>query len=207
MTLAPLFQGFGLTLSLIVAIGAQNAFVLKLGLQKQHSLKFVAVICILCDCLLIAVGVCGLGLIIEEYPNLMVWFRLIGASFMYVYGIKSMIAAKKASGFKLPKSETKPRTLSVILALLAFTFLNPHTYLDTIVLIGGTGAQYAFEDQIIYIIGAICASTVWFSGLTYGASKLAPLFQRAKTWQILDWTIGILMFVIGTTLLIPLFTS
>lgn len=206
MTLAPLAQGFGLTMGLIVAIGAQNAFVLKQGLKKHHPMM-IATICILCDCLLIAIGVCGLGYLFEEHPQMMVWFRLVGSSFLFMYGLKSLMSARKASGIQLNQSGHKPKRLTTILALLAFTFLNPHTYLDTIVFIGGTGAQYNFDDQILYVVGAVVASSVWFIGLTYGAAKLAPHFQRARTWQILDFGIGVLMIVMALTLILPLFRS
>lgn len=204
MVVAPLFQGFGLTASLIVAIGAQNAFVLKQGLRRHHPVM-IASICILCDCLLIALGVCGLGYLVEEHPDLMVWFRIIGASFLFMYGLKSLMAARKPHAYEIKNNQAPPKRLATILALLAFTFLNPHTYLDTIVLIGGTGAQYPFEEQVLYIIGALIASSLWFAGLTLGASKLAPHFEKPRTWQILDIGIGILMFTIATTLLLPLF--
>ncbi len=205
MTFAPLIQGFGLTMSLIIAIGAQNAFVLKQGLPKHHP-WMIASICIISDCILIGAGVYGFGFLIEEHPDLIIWFRIIGASFLFMYGLKSLMAARKAQGLEVKASTHPPKKLTTILALLAFTFLNPHTYLDTMVLIGGAGAQYPVDEQVLYVIGALIASSLWFTGLTFGAHKLAPHFQKARTWQVLDVGIGVLMFVMATTLLIPLYT-
>ncbi len=204
MSVFPMVQGFGLTASLIVAIGAQNAFVLKQGIKRQHRL-LTASLCILFDILLITAGVMGLSLLIEQNPEFLVWFRVIGSSFLFMYGLKSLMSAARAKGYEVSLEKPPAKPWTTVLTLLAFTFLNPHTYLDTVVLIGGTGAQFDPNEKALFIIGAILASIVWFFSLTYGASKLAPLFQKTKTWQILDTLMGIMMFILGALLIYPMF--
>lgn len=206
MNLFPLFQGFGITASLIVAIGAQNAFVLKQGIRRKHRLATV-ITCILCDFLLITLGVCGIGFLIHEHPQLMVWIKIFGAAFLLSYGLKSIYSAFNPKKCRLDHEKGPIKLRTTLLALLAFTFLNPHTYLDTVVLIGGSGAGYALPEQLQYVFGALCASSLWFVGLTYGASKLSPYFENARTWQYLDSFIGLFMFFIAWTLIKPLITG
>ncbi|HET9843874.1 MAG TPA: LysE/ArgO family amino acid transporter [Gammaproteobacteria bacterium] len=203
MTSTSLIHGFSLTASLIVAIGAQNAFVLKQGLKKHHLL-FTASLCILFDCILIALGVCGLGVFIEKYPAFTLWFRIFGASFLLFYGIKAFSSALNPQSYTLELHFQPTTRLRTFALLVTFTFLNPHTYLDTIVLIGAAGAQYEVNEQILFILGAMCASTLWFFSLTFGAKKLSSHFQKPKTWQVLDFFVGVLMLFLAFSFVYPL---
>lgn len=204
MNHSALFEGFLLTITLITAIGAQNAFVLKQGIKRQHQL-LTAITAILFDIPLLALGVFGFGFLFEESPELMVYLRVFGGCFLVVYAYQSFRSASKPKGYDFDLQGPAPSRLTTLLMLALFTFLNPHTYLDTIVLIGGTGAQYERFEQMLFVFGATAASSIWFFSLTYGAGKLSHYFQKAKTWQILDRVIGVLMLVLSYSILSPLF--
>lgn len=195
--LANLLEGFGISASLIMAIGAQNAFVLKQGLKKQY-LFMTAFICFLCDSALIALGVTGIGELLSDLPILLSVMRWGGALFLVGYGIRSLMNVFHPHSLVADMSDkgTKNR-YTTLLTLLGFTFLNPHTYLDTFLLIGTVGAEHPPEEHLPFIIGAMSASLVWFFGLTYGASKLSPLFKNPRAWQVMDSIMAIIMFVIA----------
>ena len=185
-----LIAGFALGFSLILAIGAQNAFVLRQGLRREH----VFVLCLTCavsDAILIAAGVAGFGSLAEAVPWFETAMRYGGALFLIWYGLRSLASAWR--GGAVMEIGTGPRTSlrAALLTVLAFTWLNPHVYLDTVVLIGSISAQY--EDRLSFATGAVTASFVFFFSLGYGARILTPVFKRPRAWQMLDTGIGLVM--------------
>ncbi|GHO70284.1 amino acid transporter [Ktedonobacter sp. SOSP1-52] len=197
----PLLQGFGLGMSLIVAIGAQNAFVLRQGLKKQHVF-LVAALCSLCDAVLILLGVGGLGAVINALPVLTLVATWGGALFLLIYGLRSFRAAFQSDKLNAHEVAGEPtRTREVMLAVLAFSLLNPHVYLDTVVLIGSVGAHYPSGERLLFALGAMLASLTWFFALAYGARWLAPLFCSPLAWRVLDCLIGCIMWFIAASLI------
>jgi len=193
-------KGFIVTFSLIVAIGAQNAYVLKLGLLRQYVLLAV-VMCTLFDILLISAGVLGLGFFIKGNQFLINSIAVIGIAFLTVYAILSFKAAFKNESMKIDDQVKTNPLKKVVTMLLVFTFLNPHTYLDTVLLIGGIGANISDDLKLYFLFGAVSASAFWFTLLGFGARALIPLFKKPITWKILDISIGFLMLFIAYTLI------
>jgi L-lysine exporter family protein LysE/ArgO len=193
-------EGFLLGLGLIVAIGAQNAFVLRQGLMRRHVFV-VASICAASDALLIAAGIAGLGRLVQSAPSLLTFVTLAGAAFLFAYGV---VAFRRAlhPGQLLAAKPGEAGLAATIAACLAFTFLNPHVYLDTVVLIGAVSARYDFSGAVAFGIGASVASFVWFFGLGYGARLLTPIFARQAAWRVLDIAIGVIMWGIAARLAI-----
>jgi L-lysine exporter family protein LysE/ArgO len=201
MLLAAL-SGLGFGLSLIIAIGAQNAFVLRQGLRREHVLAVVAV-CAASDALLIAAGVGGLGSLLQLAPWLLVVVRIGGAAFLIVYGV---LAARRAISPKTLETtdDAKPRSLLPVLAtVLALTWLNPHVYLDTIVLLGSIAATHG-DERWWFGLGAAIASVLWFSALGFGARLLQPVFRKPIAWRVLDAIIALVMWAIAASLLVGL---
>ena len=193
-------KGFIVTFSLIVAIGAQNAYVLKLGLLKQYVLLAVF-LCILFDTILITAGVYGLGFFVQGNQLLINIIAIIGIVFLTFYSFLSFKSAFKNESLEIDgKTKTNPLK-QVVGMLLVFTFLNPHTYLDTVLLIGGIGANIQNDLKIYFLLGAISGSASWFILLGFGARFLIPLFKKPVTWKILDISIGIIMLIIAYTLI------
>lgn len=190
--------GFALGLSLIMAIGAQNAFVLKQGLVKQHVF-WVCLICATSDAMLIYAGVFGLGQWIESHPNFVLWMKYFGATFLILYGLRNLISALKGSTGLLPTERTPRALKSIILLCLGFTWLNPHVYLDTVGLLGSISAQYS--NKYAFACGAMSASFIFFFSLGYGARLLRPFFAKPKAWQILEGFIAMVMFSLAILLL------
>ncbi|WP_258239431.1 LysE/ArgO family amino acid transporter [Arcobacter sp. LA11] len=202
MELDVFLKAFLISLSLIVAIGAQNAYILKLGLLKQHVLKAV-LFCVITDSLLITAGVLGLGLFIKGNQLLINGIAIFGIVFLTVYAFLSFKAALKNESLKID-DEVKTNPIKQVFSLLfMFTFLNPHVYLDTVLLIGGIGANVEESYRSYFLLGAISASFFWFFSLGFGARFLIPLFKKPITWKILDISIGFLMLYIAYSL-IPL---
>ncbi len=193
-------KGFVVTISLIMAIGAQNAYVLKLGLLKQHVLLAV-LMCITFDFLLISAGVFGLGYFIQGNQFLINSIAVFGIIFLIVYAILSFKSAFKNESLQIDGNAKTNPLKEVVTLILVFTFLNPHTYLDTVLLIGGIGANIQNDFKIYFLLGAISASTVWFFSLGFGARFLIPLFKKPITWKILDISIGIFMLFIAYSLI------
>ncbi|WP_121631566.1 LysE/ArgO family amino acid transporter [Tropicibacter alexandrii] len=189
--------GFALGLSLILAIGAQNAFVLRQGLLRAHVGPVVAV-CALSDAALIAAGVAGFGHLATAIPGLEWAMRLFGAAFLIWYGARTLLAAYRG-GATMQAGPTAGSLRNAILTCLALTWLNPHVYLDTVVLLGAVSAQY--DDRLDFALGAMTASFTFFTALGYGARLLAPVFARPRAWQILDLVIGLTMWAIAAKLL------
>jgi L-lysine exporter family protein LysE/ArgO len=201
ISLISLLQGFGLGAGLIIAIGAQNAFVLRQGLKRQH-LFMTASISTLCDAILILLGVGGLGTVIANVPALTVIATWGGAVFLLFFGLRSFRSAVVKSALDTGKASAQPVSPGgAILAVLAFSLLNPHVYLDTVVLVGSVGAHYHANERVTFALGAILASCTWFFGLTYGAGWLAPLFRRPQAWRILDIAVGCIMWAIAASLI------
>ena len=185
--------------SLIVAIGAQNAFVLRQGLLRRHVLP-VALVCALSDALLIAVGVFGLGLIAGTIEGFARIATVAGAIFLVVYGL---LAARRAVHPHVLRAEGEAGggLGRALLVCLGFTFLNPHVYLDTVLLVGSVGTRYPDGVRIAFAAGATLASFAWFFGLGYGARLLAPVFARPVAWRVLDGLIAVLMIALAAKLL------
>jgi L-lysine exporter family protein LysE/ArgO len=200
LAFAAALSGVGFGLALIVAIGAQNAFVLRQGLRREHVLVIVA-ICALADALLIAIGVAGLGAIITQLEWLLLVIEVVGGAFLCTYGV---MAAKRAWKPAALTAETggAPISLKVaVVTMLALTFLNPHVYLDTVLLLGSVAGTYE-EQRWWFALGAMLGSVLWFSTLGFGARLLAPLFTKPTAWRVLDAIIAVVMFTLGTSLII-----
>ena len=177
-------------MALIVAIGAQNAFVLRQGIRRQHVLAVVAV-CAVSDLVLIAAGVAGFGALVTAYPDVVAMTKLGGAAFLLCYGVLAARRACRPSGLK-PTDSAPTRLVSVVLTCLAFTWLNPHVYLDTVVLLGTLANQHR-DDRWLFGVGAVAASTIWFTTLGFGARGLHGLFARPNAWRVLDGFIAATM--------------
>ena len=198
----PFLTGFTLSLSLIVAIGAQNAFVLRQGLRREHVGAVVAV-CALLDVALMAAGVFGLGALVQSSPRALTVIAWAGAAVLVVYGLQALMRALVPG--RLLASEAGagvPRTQAVRQVLL-ISLLNPHVYLDTVVLVGAVGAGQPAPLRPVFLAGAGLASTLWFVALGYGARLLTPLFARPTAWRVLDLGVAALMFGIAWGLLAP----
>ncbi len=197
-----LLEGFFLGISLIMAIGAQNAFVLKQGLKRQYLLM-TALTCSISDAFLIVLGVTGIGALITESPIFMDIMRFGGAAFLIYYGLRSFWSVFHphilVESLENPIQQSRRATF---LALLGFTFLNPHTYIDTFLLLGTVGAEFPVPERLSFILGTLMASVTWFFSLTYGASKLTPLFKNPRAWQVLDSIMGCVMIGIAIRLII-----
>jgi len=192
---------FVLMAGLIVAIGAQNALVLRQGLRRSHVFA-VALTCALIDASLITVGVAGFGGVVGRYPQAVAIAAWTGAAFLAVYGVLSLRSAFKsesleAEGGELAATQTLAGVLS---ATLAVSLLNPHVYLDTIVLVGSVAVQYPPAARVSFALGAMSASFAWFFSLAFGARFLAPLFARPVAWRILDAAIAVVMFSVAFSL-------
>ncbi|WP_350333012.1 LysE/ArgO family amino acid transporter [Coralliovum pocilloporae] len=192
------FSGFVLGASLIIAIGAQNAYVLKLGILRLHVLPIV-LICATSDAALITLGVAGFGTFIKGSQSLLTAITIGGSLFLFVYGLMAFRQALKPSALKADDKANVSLTKAVT-TVLAFTFLNPHVYLDTVVLLGGLSARYSDQGQFAYGLGAVIASFVWFFALGYGARFLAPIFAKPVAWRVLDTLIGLVMWAIAAKL-------
>ena len=206
MPISTLLAGLGLGLSLIVAIGAQNAFVLRQGARRERVLLVVA-ICALSDLALIIVGVSGMGFVLESVPWLIQLIRWLGAAFLVGYGVVAAIRAIRGTGGLDETVATElagrhARTWRIALTALALTWLNPHVYLDTVLLLGGLAASYG-EDRWVFAAGAGLASILWFSALGFGARLLGGVLRRPLAWRILDGAIAIVMWTLGVLLILP----
>jgi len=204
MIYSPLVQGFSLSAGLIIAIGSQNAFVLRQGLKKEYVFT-ICTICFLCDAFLIFLGVGGVGTLIASSQTLMLIARWGGALFLIFYGVRSFCSAFKSEALLVDKSKSIiPGVTGVIAAAFALTLLNPHVYLDTLILIGSIAGQYPESERLDFAIGAALASMIWFYGIGYGARILTPFFQKQVSWKILDVLIGTVMCLIAGNLLWPI---
>ncbi|MBM3468829.1 MAG: amino acid transporter [Alphaproteobacteria bacterium] len=202
--ITPFIQGFGTGAGLIIAIGAQNAFVLKQGILKNHVLVTV-LICTIIDVILIALGVGGFGRLLTTSPLLLEGARWGGAAFLLYYGFRSFRSILKTESLAIKNSKSNPPALKeTVLTTLALSLLNPHVYLDTVILVGSVGAQYKSFERPIFALGAIIASICWFFSLGFGARYLKPIFSKPLSWKILDFIIGCTMWLIALSLIFGL---
>ncbi|HSW08425.1 LysE/ArgO family amino acid transporter [Aquabacterium sp.] len=190
-------QGFGLGAGLIVAIGAQNAHVLRMGLRRQHVGLTVAV-CIAVDVLLIAAGVAGMGALIEDRPALMTVVRWGGVLFLAGYGLRAFRQAWRGASLQVngkgkDQAATAMSAPQAMAAVLALSLLNPHVYLDTVVLLGSLGARQGGDGKWWFALGATTASALWFVALGFGARLLTPWFAKPAAWRLLDAGVGVVM--------------
>ncbi|MHC3000228.1 LysE/ArgO family amino acid transporter [Microbacterium sp. HJ5] len=222
--LTSVLAGLGLGFSLIIAIGAQNLFVLRQGLRREHVFV-VAAICAASDALLIALGVSGIGLILHAVPWLVDVVRWAGAAFLVVYGLLAARRAWRPSDQTLavtdaatpasPRASTgstaapagtsaavRTRLLPVVLTCLALTWLNPHVYLDTVFLLGTVASTHA-DFRWLFALGAMTASVIWFFGLAFGARYLGRWLSTPRAWRILDAVIAVVMIGLGISLVLP----
>lgn len=193
-------QGFGIGAGLIIAIGMQNAFVLSQGIKRQRRF-LTAAICALCDSSLIILGIVGLGAFIMLHPTLLSIAKWGGILFLTGYAIKAFKSTFKPGTLtpKNPKENLKS-IRATILTTMALSLLNPHAFLDTVVLLGSIAAHYPLEERLWFGLGAIIASTIWFFTLAYGASLLTPLFKKPITWRFLDAFVGCIMITVALSL-------
>ncbi len=193
--------GFGTAFTLILAIGAQNAFILRQGLQQEH----VFVLCLICavsDALLIVAGVLGFGVIVDIWPAFPRIMAIAGALFLFFYAAARFWAAWNGSAEMVIGGAPRP-LLPAVLTCLALTWLNPHVYLDTLGLIGAVSTQFAWgAPKTAFAIGAVLSSVVFFFSLGFGARLLAPIMRSARAWQILDVLIGCVMLILAIGLLL-----
>jgi L-lysine exporter family protein LysE/ArgO len=191
-------NGLLVAAGLIIAIGAQNAFVLAQSLRREHHLP-VAALCVLCDALLVAAGVFGLAAVLAQSPTLLAVARWGGAAFLLWLGAQALRRAIQPQALQQQDSGPRSRR-AVLLAALAVTLLNPHVYLDTVLLIGSLGAQQPVPGA--YALGAASASLIWFFTLALGAAWLAPWLARPATWRLLDLGVAAMMFAVAAQLLL-----
>ncbi|MDT5018113.1 MAG: L-lysine exporter family protein LysE/ArgO [Mycobacterium sp.] len=194
---SPLVLGFLVSLALIAAIGAQNAFVLRQGIRGEHVLAVVAV-CTVSDIVLISAGIAGVGAVITAHPAALIIAKFGGAIFLIGYGLLAARRAWRPSALT-PSEKGPARLLEVLVTCLALTWLNPHVYLDTVVLIGTLANEHR-DGRWLFGVGAVTASAVWFVSLGLGARRLAGLFATPLTWRILDGLIAMTMIGLGVSL-------
>ena len=195
-------SGLATGLTLIVAIGAQNAFVLRQGLRRSH-IGAVVTVCILSDYALIVAGISGLGTVIRYAPWALLAVRWLGVAFLTWYGLASAWRARRPSALRAEGNRARPgagRRGATITRTLALTWLNPHVYLDTVLLLGSIASTHGPSGRWWFAVGACVASTIWFTGLGFGARLLAPLLARPRAWQVLDLLIAATMLAIAAGL-------
>ncbi len=191
--------GFALAATLIIAIGAQNAFVLRQGLKREH-VGLVVVFCAVADALLMTAGVLGAARALQAAPQLTVTLAAAGAVFLALYGARALHRAWRPGTLVAAGGEPGMAWQAALAQAAAFTLLNPHVYLDTVLLVGSVGAQQSTALRPAFVVGACAASALWFSTLGYGARWLAPWFARPMAWRWLDSLIGATMLLLATLL-------
>jgi L-lysine exporter family protein LysE/ArgO len=194
---SPMIIGFIASFTLIAAIGAQNAFVLRQGIRGEHVLAVVA-LCTVSDILLISAGIAGIGALISAHPGAMNIAKFGGALFLIGYGLLAARRVWRPSSLT-PSERTPARLAEVLVTCAAMTFLNPHVYLDTVVLLGALANEHR-DEKWLFGVGAVTASAVWFVSLGLGARRLAGLFATPLTWRILDGLIAVMMIGLGLSL-------
>jgi L-lysine exporter family protein LysE/ArgO len=197
--MSSLFVGFGVGLSLIVAIGAQNAFVLRQGIARQHVLA-VVLVCALSDAVLILAGVSGIGVVVETYPTAVTVVTVAGAVFLTVYGRMAFRRALRPTSLTVGGNGASVSLRSAVLTCLALTWLNPHVYLDTVVFLGSVANRETGSARWWFALGATLGSIVWFTALGFGARFMTPIFARPVAWRVLDVLIGVVMLLIAVVL-------
>lgn len=198
-------QGMGLGAGLIVAIGAQNAFVLTQGIRRQHH-WLIASLCSLSDMLLIFVGAAGIGGMVANNPGLQRTAAWLGAIFLCWLGARAFRGVLTDKQLQVGQGATVG-VRAVVLTTLALTFLNPHVYIDTLLLLGSVGGQYPSAERYTFALGASVASLLWFFALSIAGTLLAPLFKKSVAWKLLDLVVGVTMWAIAWQLVSPLIAT
>ena len=206
MALQVFAQALLLSFSLIVAIGAQNAFVLRQGLRREH-VGSIVLFCAAADAILIAAGVLGMAQALGKNQALAHWLALAGALFLGAYGIQALRRVRHPQSLSASQAGATLSRRAALAQAAGFTLLNPHVYLDTVLLVGSIGAQHPAELRAWFILGASLASLSWFVLLGFGARRLAPWFAQPRAWQWLDGVIGITMLVLAVLVLRLAFTA
>jgi L-lysine exporter family protein LysE/ArgO len=200
MPISAFTTGFALSATLIMAIGAQNAFVLRQGLRREHVLIIVA-FCALADLLLIGAGVAGVARVLGEAPRLTLALTVAGTLFLVWYGVRALARARRASSMSVEEGTSRISLRNAVAQAAGFTFLNPHVYLDTVLLMGSIGARQPADLRLWFVGGAAAASGAWFTTLGFGARLLRPAFRTPRAWQFLDTLVGLTMLVLAVSLL------
>ena len=198
--LITVLAGLGFGLSLIVAIGAQNAFVLRQGLRREHVLA-VVLVCALSDAVLILAGIAGAGAVIHAAPVVLTVVRYAGAAFLLVYGLFAARRALRPAALTADGPAVRTSLTATLGTVLALTWLNPHVYLDTVVLLGSIANTHG-ADRWWFGLGAMLGSVVWFTALGYGARLLQPVFARPAAWRVLDAIIAVVMVALAVSLVV-----
>ncbi len=194
-------SGFVLSVGLIMAIGAQNAYVLRQGLKREH-VGVAVMVAAVCDASLIALGIGGMGAVFSSNPDWMAVARYGGAAFLFWYGLRALRSAIRGNSMRVDQGASGGLSRrQVLLTAMAFSLLNPHAWLDTVVLIGSVGSQQTADVRPIFAAGAVTASFVWFVTLGYGARVLTPLFARPVAWRVLDVLVAAILWTIASVLL------
>jgi L-lysine exporter family protein LysE/ArgO len=196
---SPLALGFVSSLTLIIAIGAQNAFVLRQGIRREHVTAVVA-LCTVSDMVLICAGIAGFGLLLSAHPGALDLVRFGGAAFLVGYGLLAARRAWRPTALT-PAEKGPARLVEVLATCAAITWLNPHVYLDTVILLGALANEHR-DERWLFGVGAVAASTVWFVGLGFGAKRLAGVFASRAAWRILDGLIAATMLALGFALIL-----
>ncbi len=194
-------SGFLISISLILALGPQNVFVMRQGLLRSHVFA-ACLVCSISDALLIGAGVLGVGLFLSEMEELAIWMSIGASIFLIFYGCLRIKSALDPKGLEVGDNESQD-LWPTILAGLAFTYLNPHVYVDTLLLIGGASSSYAGNEKLMFGIGAATASFVFFFSLGYGAKRLSPILNNPESWKIIDLFIAGVMFTVAGILMFP----
>ncbi|ACT59962.1 LysE/ArgO family amino acid transporter [Hirschia baltica] len=192
--MSAMLTGFSLSLSLIIGLGAQNAFILRQGMRREHVLP-VVLVCAISDAILLIAGAVGFGLLVKQSPNIVEIFRYVGVGFLIVYGSMKFHSAWQGSDGMDLSEKTPTLLLPTVLTAIALTWLNPHVYLETVMLMGSLASQS--EDKLSFTIGAIMSSFFFFFSFGYGARLLTPLFVKPISWRYLDFGVGVLMWIIA----------
>jgi len=198
-TATAFLNGFLMSLVLIVAIGAQNAYVLRQGLRREH-VGAVVLFCAAGDAVLIGAGVAGMAQALKGRPMLATALAGLGAAFLCAYGLRALWRSRQPGALQTTAQGISLSRAAVVAQAAGFTLLNPHVYLDTVLLVGSAGAQYAGLLKVWFVVGASAASALWFTTLGFGARLLAPVFARPRAWQMLDALIGGTMLVLAAML-------
>jgi L-lysine exporter family protein LysE/ArgO len=198
MTLLPALLGLGTGLALIIVIGAQNAYVLRLGIEGRNGVILpVVLVCAVSDAVLIAAGVLGIGAIIQSVPVALVVIRVIGSGFLIVYGIFAALRAFRPKALEPSDAPAQVSSRAALGTMFALTWLNPHVYLDTVIFLGSVANQQGVDERWWWAGGAVIGSFVWFFGLGFGARLLRPFFAKPRNWRILDAVIAVVMLFLG----------
>ena len=191
-------NGLGVTAGLIMAIGAQNIHVLRTGIRREH-VGLTVITCILIDTILIGLGVAGVGALVQASPLLLAVAKWGGAAFLLWYGLRSWRAVFAGSAMQIAPDQARSTWRQALLSVLALSLLNPHVYLDTVVLLGAIGGGFAPAARPSFFAGAVCASAIWFVALGYGATRLARLFAKPVAWKWIDGIAGTTMLALSVS--------